>query len=398
VTGRTESDDFPTTPGAYDETFNGEADGFVSVLSPDLSELLYSTFLGGSDWDFVGGPVLDSEGNVYVAGSTKSHDFPTTPGAYDETHNVEDWYDAYISVLSPDLSELLYSTFLSGTGWNEIFSFALDSGGNVYVTGETGSGDFPTTPGAYNEEINGQFDAFVSALSPDLSELLYSTFLGGSSIDASWGGLALDSEGNVYVTGWTDSNDFPTTPDAHDETFNGRRDVFVSVLSPGLSELLYSTFLGGSNVEIPFSLALDSGGNVYVAGHTESNDFPTTPGAYDETFNGEWDVFISKFEQLVVSVRDKIIQDIPQTFTLYQNYPNPFNHSTTIRYGLPERSIVKLKVYNTLGQLVSTLFDEIREAGYHEVQFSASHLPSGVYIYRLQVGEYVESRKMLYLK
>jgi hypothetical protein len=299
VIGRTSSSDYPTTPGAYDRSYNGDFDVFVSKLSNDLSKLLASTFIGGSRYDEGSSIALDSLGNVYITGTTESSNYPTTPGAYDRSHNGG--FDVFVSKLSNDLSKLLASTFIGGSGNDYSSSIALDISGNVYVTGRTGSSNYPTTPDAYNTSHNGDFDVFVSKLSNDLSKLLASTFIGGSCYDGGYS-IALDSLGNVYVTGKTMSSNYPTTPGAYDRSYNGGYgDVFVSKLSSNLSQLLASTFIGGSADDYGTSIALDRLGNVYVTGRTGSSDYPTTPGAYDTqcgtdgTCNGGYyDAFVSK--------------------------------------------------------------------------------------------------------
>ncbi|KXK33645.1 MAG: hypothetical protein UZ01_00020 [Candidatus Brocadia sinica] len=294
VTGETVSSNFPTTPGAYDTSIDG-FDVFVSKLDGGLTTLLASTFLGGSQGE--GGPslVLDTSGNVYVTGGTYSSDFPTTPGAYDTSFNSYSSGDAFISKLDGGLTTLLASTFLGGSN-GEVGSFlALDTSGNVYVTGDTASWDFPTTPGAYDTSF-GDGGIFISKLNGGLTTLLASTFLSGSDGGGSRSrSLALDTEGNVYVTGETYSSDFPTTPGAYDTSLN-ETDAFISKLNGGLTTLLASTFLGGYYYETGQSLALDTSGNVYVMGFTMSPDFPTTQVAYDTSFNGYRDFFISKLD------------------------------------------------------------------------------------------------------
>jgi len=330
VTGGAMSADFPTTPGAYDESYNGGygfyGDVFVSKFDNNLSSLLSSTFIGGSSADECYSLALDGSGNVYIAGSTMSSDFPTTPGAYDESYNGGLCYDVligsdgFISKLNNNLSTLLGSSFIGGSCFDDVRYLALDKSGNVYVTGGTISADFPTTPGSYDESLNGYGDGFVSKLDGGLSTLLASTFIGGSeggsvgflydvvsslALDGSGNvflydvvsSLALDGSGNVYIAGSTMSSDFPTISGAYDESLNGYGDGFVSKLDSSLSNLLASTFIGGNEgkevlyFDTANSLALDENGNVYVAGGTTSSDFPTTPGAYDESYNGGYDLF-----------------------------------------------------------------------------------------------------------
>ncbi|OOP56041.1 MAG: hypothetical protein AYP45_11405 [Candidatus Brocadia carolinensis] len=255
-----------------------------------------STYLGGTHTETGYSITLDRSGNVYVAGLTYSSDFPTTSGAYDTSWNS--WNsdsDVFISKLDGGLTSLLASTYLGGSSSDVGLSLALDTSGNVYVAGFTGSTDFPTTSGAYDTSWNGVDDVFVSKLDGGLTNLLASTYLGGSSSDGGFS-LALDTSGNIYVTGLAVSPDFPTTGGAYDTSFNGGYDAFVSKLNNGLTSLLASTFLGGSGRNHGASITLDTSGNVYVAGFTGSTDFPTTSGAYDTSWNGVDDVFISKLD------------------------------------------------------------------------------------------------------
>ena len=293
VTGYAYVLEFLTTCGAYNTSYNGGYDVIVSKFDRELKHLLANTLLGGGSYERGIDIILDASGNVYVTGFTSSSNFPTTRGAYDTSYNSD--YDVFITKLNGGLTRLLASTFL-GSVYNEIgVSLFLDTSMNVYVTGWTNSSAFPTTRGAYDTSFNGEGDVFVSKLDSGLKRLQASTFLGGNDVD-SGNSLTLDASGNAYVTGYTDSKNFPTTSGVYDTSFNGDSDVFVSKLDSGLTSLLASTFLGGSRYDIGLSLTLDNNENVYAMGSTKSFNFPMTSGAYDTTFNGYYDVFISKLD------------------------------------------------------------------------------------------------------
>jgi hypothetical protein len=298
LTGRTDSANFPTTPGAFDTSFNGLFDAFVTKLSSTGSSLLYSTYLGGSGgFDEGDGIAVDGSGSAYVTGQTISANFPTTPGAFDTSFNGGGTFDAFVTKLSSTGSSLLYSTYLGGSGTDFGQGVAIDTSGSAYVTGGAESADFPITPGAFDTSPNGEIDAFVTKLSSTGSSLLYSTYLGGSGSDLGIG-VAVDASGAAYVTGFTTSANFPTTPGAFDTSFNsfngGDPDAFVTKLSSTGSSLLYSTYLGGSGTDFGQGVAVDASGAAYVTGVTTSTDFPTTVGAFDASYNGGEDAFVTK--------------------------------------------------------------------------------------------------------
>jgi hypothetical protein len=306
VTGATASTNFPTTTGAFNTTFGGGAafDVFVTKLNPlGSAPLIYSTYLGASGDDVGRGIAVDGLGNAYVTGYTGSTNFPTTPGAFKTTFSGGN-YDAFVVKLNPTGSALVYSTYLGGGGDDYAFGVAVDSVGSAYVTGQTGSTNFPTTPGAFQAAFAGGTDsaatpggtdAFVTKLNPAGSApLLYSTYLGGSANDFGTG-IAVDSQGNAYVAGYTLSTNFPTTPAAFQTIFGGASDAFVTKLNPaGSAPLVYSTYLGGSGVEYGMGIATDSFGSAYVTGQTSSTNFPTTPGAFQTTYGGGTDAFVTK--------------------------------------------------------------------------------------------------------
>ncbi|MEE9167490.1 MAG: SBBP repeat-containing protein, partial [Candidatus Neomarinimicrobiota bacterium] len=319
VTGYTNSTDFPTTSGAYDTSHNGSQDVFIAKLNSTGTSLIYSTFLGGNSNDLGQSLALDTSGNAYVTGYTNSTDFPTTSGAYDTSHNGA--YDVFVAKLNSTGTGLTYSTFLGGSGVDWGLSLALDTSGNSYVSGYTESSSFPTTSGAYQTSFGGPRDVFVTKLNSTGTSLIYSTFLKGSTTDTGRS-LAVDSSGNAYVTGSTQSTDFGTTSAAYDTTLFGTADVFVAKLNSSGSGLVYSTLVGGGSNEVGYSLALDASGNVYVTGDVYSTDFPTTSGAYDRFHNGQDDVFVLKLnpvEESAPSAGSAVVSDGVAADVDYQN-------------------------------------------------------------------------------
>ena len=292
MTGSTFSGDFPTTPNAYDASFHGNCDVFVTKLEADSGMPAYSTFLGGTGADSGQGIAVDAAGDAYVTGVTSSSDFPTTSDAYDTTFNGN--VDVFVTKLKAGVAPLAYSTFLGGAGADSGQGIAVDAAGDAYVTGFTSSSDFPTTVGAYDTiPSNGDFDVFVTKLNALGAMLAYSTFLGGADTDIGQG-VAIDAAGEAYVTGYTFSSDFPSTAGAFQASFNGAADAFVTKLDAVGATLIYSTFLGGANWDFGLGIAVDGAGHAYVTGKTLSLDFPTTTGAYDPNYHGLTEAFVTK--------------------------------------------------------------------------------------------------------
>jgi hypothetical protein len=269
ISGLTWSSNFPTWNPYQTPRVNGDA--FVTKLSESGGSLAYSTYLGGGGWESAHGIAIDSSGRVYVTGWTESADFPTS----NPYQNVfRGYYDAFVAKLSNSGRTLIYSTYLGGVdddGGNDI---AVDRSGNAYVTGWTGSSDFPTCNPYQMDQ--GSTDVFVSKLSATGNRLIYSTYLGGDfgAGGQEWGnGIAVDGNGNAYVTGYTASSDFPTQNPF--QTWQGGPDCFVTKLAGSGSSLIYSTYLGGASYEQGFGIAIDGSGNAYVTGATSSSNFPT---------------------------------------------------------------------------------------------------------------------------
>jgi uncharacterized repeat protein (TIGR01451 family) len=300
VTGETVSGDFPTK-NPIQAANAGSEDSFVTKLDSTGAALVYSTFLGGSGNDFGTSIALDSAGNAYVAGFTRSTDFPVVSPLQMTNHGNE---DAFVAKLNAAGSALVYSTFLGGGGLDIAHAITVDGSGNAYAAGSTTSKDFPTTAGAFdltcgtNQGKCGDFyyyvitDAWVAKINATGSTLAYSTFLGGGADDVALG-IAVDPTGNAYVTGLTASNDFPTQNPA--QKASGGLDAFLTKLNVDGSGLVYSTFLGGTNFDQGVAIALDSSGNAYVSGTTGSTDFPVK-SSFQATLGGRADAFITKFD------------------------------------------------------------------------------------------------------
>jgi hypothetical protein len=306
VAGITPSFDFPVTAGAFDETYGGgtgssPSDVFVAHLDPTGSQLEWATYLGGSNNEEPAAVIVRPDGSAVVAGRTVSLDFPTTPGVLKETNPFE--VDGFIASLAADGSGLEFSSFFGGSLSDRIRGLAVDSDGQLLVTGITDSPDFPVTANTFQATLAGATDAFVAKIASDCTSVSFASYLGGSKGDVGIG-IAPASEGRVYLTGTTSSTDFPTTLGAFDAQLTGFfGDAFVSSVNVDAGSLLASTYLGGDTRDTPSGIAVDPSGLVVVVGDTEGSDapffadfFPTTSDAFDPTFNAFDDAFVSKFD------------------------------------------------------------------------------------------------------
>ncbi len=293
--------DFPTTSGAFQASFGGgDSDAFLTKLSGDGSRLVYSSFLGGSGIEgevtstgYGPSVAVDGSGDAYVAGLTTSSDFPVSGGAYQTS--LSGSQDAFVAEVNPAGSSLTYGTYFGGSATTQASAVAVDRAGRAFFTGQTTSIDLPTTGGAYQRSLVGAADAFVAALGPSGASLVYSTYLGGGGSDAGLG-IAVDGYDYATVTGQTGSTNFPVTGGAAQSTSGGGADAFVTQLT-STGTLSYSSYLGGSGADAGQGVAVDVYGDVYVAGYTNSTNFPTTAGAYQGSNAGGYDAFLAEVPQ-----------------------------------------------------------------------------------------------------
>jgi hypothetical protein len=291
VTGRTESTNYDVTPGAFQTTNGGRADVFVTKLNATGTALVYSTYIGGSWYDEGYGIAVDGSGYAYVTGKTSSTNYDVTTGAFQTTNGGN--ADVFVTKLNATGTALVYSTYIGGSGGEEGYGIAVDGSGNAYVTGYTESTDYDVTPGAFQTTNGGYSDVFVTKLNATGTALVYSTYIGGSGNDRGFG-IAVDGSGNAYVTGYTSSTDYDLTPGAFQTTKEGYWDVFVTKLNATGTALVYSTYIGGSDEDRGRAIAVDGSGNAYVTGYTWSTNYDVTPGAFQTTNGGVWDVFVTK--------------------------------------------------------------------------------------------------------
>ncbi|MGH9431859.1 MAG: SBBP repeat-containing protein, partial [Terriglobia bacterium] len=296
VAGETSSPNFPIKH-AFQSKLGGNYDGFVTEFDRTGTTLIYSTYLGGSNFDHCVGIAVDAEGSVYVAGYTQSTDFPIFHALQSALKGPQ---NAFVARLAPGGSKLVYSTYLGGSGVDGATGIAIDSSGNAYVAGGTQSTDFPVTPGAFqklcDQGVNhGQCfgDAFASKLTASGSKLVYSTYLGGNFSDAAID-IAADSTGVAYLTGYTGSTDFPLK-NPYQSTLNGMSNVFVTKLNASGAALVYSSYLGGNGFDTAQGIAIDALDNIYLAGTTTSTNFPLMHAFQSENMAQGYDGFASKF-------------------------------------------------------------------------------------------------------
>jgi RHS repeat-associated protein len=297
VIGEVQNGNLPVSAGAFQEFPRDNYEIYVQKFNSAGDQCVYATYLGGSAYDIGRDIKVDSNGNVYLVGVTMSYDFPYKTGSYRNTLGYPQ--DAFVTKLNPTGTNLEYSTYLGGNGYEQGFSIDVNLAGEAYIVGQTTSSDFPTSDNAYDRTFNGVEDGFITKFAADGSHFIYSSYFGGSQKDCEVDydriecTIAIDAAGFAYVTGSTQSPDFPIKSNAYNQNFSGNLDAFVLKFNVDGSDLVYSTFLGGSasNCNETCRIAVDLTGSAYVTGVTNASDFPHESfGSY----KGGWDIFLVK--------------------------------------------------------------------------------------------------------
>ena len=290
ITGATDSRNFPTLQ-SYQSSFAGgllDNDAFAAGLSSSGSALIYSSYLGGTDWDQGKGIAIDCAGRAHLVGYTHSKDFPTFNPYQSSRSGISN--DVFLSIFSSGGSALVYSTYLGGSDDDEGYGIAMNSSAVIYLTGKTISPNFPTA-GPYQASRAGDSDAFVTAFSAEGSGLLLSSYLGGSWDDNSRR-IDIDADGYIYIAGWTESSDFPIE-NAYQTAYSRYNEIFITRFDASGSSLVYSTYLGGSGNDYCYGLALDEAHAAHITGSTTSIDFPAA-SSYQSTRSGSEAAFAVK--------------------------------------------------------------------------------------------------------
>ena len=338
-----------------------------------IDPILQSTYLGGSGWDEAKAIAIHpTTGEVYVAGRTHSTNFPDTSGGAQASFRGVS--DAFVAKLNSSLTQILQATYLGGSGWDEAKAIAIHpTTGEVYVAGETQSTNFPNTSGGAQASFRGVPDAFVARLNSSLTQILQATYLGGNDWDIAKAIAIHPTTGEVYVAGMTYSTNFPNTSGGAQVSFRGVSDAFVARLNSSLTQILQATYLGGSNRDIAKAIAIHpTTGEVYVAGETQSTNFPNTSGGAQASFRGVSDAFVAKLNSSLTQILQatylggsgndiaKALAIHPTTGEVYvagrthsTNFPNTSGGAQASFRGVPDAFVARLSANLTDGPILS---------------------------------------------
>ena len=272
ISGYTSSINLPTE-NAYQENSGGSFDAFIAKFDPTGQSLIFASYLGGNDFDAAVDVTIDSEDNIYLTGLAYSLNFPTVNALSSSRNGI---CDAFVTKFNPT-GDVIFSTFLGGSGEDFCYGVAMDSSNNLVITGHTASSDFPVTSDAYDSSFAGEEDAVLILLNSDGQSIEYSTYLGGSGVDMGLKGF-MNYNDEIVIAGLTSSSDFVSTDDALQSSFAGDFDAFVTIFNV-TGQVIYSTYYGGNGDEIAQSIGEDSQGNLIIVGRTTANNLPlsTTP-------------------------------------------------------------------------------------------------------------------------
>lgn len=407
VGGSTTSEDFPTTSGAYDRTYNGGLDIFATRINPtglEENDLQYSTTFGGTGSDAAYALAIDDSGTIYMTGASSSRDLPTTGGAYDSTLAGDS--DAVLLRIRPKGSgaaDLLYATFIGGSGVERGLGLALAGRGDAVIVGTSASSDLPVTAGAFDAVYNGgTTDAFCARIitsGAGAADLKYATYIGGSGSDL-LSACVMAGASNIVAVGTSTSSDFPMTAGAHDASANGDSDLILLRLAlqgAGNIDLAYSTYMGGSSADEGLACVMRGQDTIIVTGATTSAGFPSTLGTYDPTFNGGSDALVLFFvpddggSPMLWGMGGGVTQGFARpaesakqgTTASMQAGPNPVSGCLRVRYHLDRAAFARIELTNAIGEMRLLDAEEWREPGAHAVELDVSALPSGTYIVTL---------------
>lgn len=396
---------FPVTSGAFDTSYGGGfLDGFLFKLTNNGQNLLWCTFLGGQYTDYGSNMTVDDAGDPVVVGHTSSPDFPvsTTTTPADASQNGDD--DVFVCKLTSDGISDYWGTFLGGE--EEDYGYAVSVGtlGHIFVTGTTASSEshtppFPITPGAFDDQLDGELDAFIARFDSELTTLVASTYLGSYANEGGRDIVAIYPY--VWVTGYTFSIDFPTTADVWDDTYNLNGDVFLSAFNSLLSDTIASTFLGGESEECGNGLSVfpsPDGFRATVVGYTESSNFPATTGAWDEIYNHQRDAFVSQFKFTdVVSAAGEAAE--PEWLDLAVT-ADPARSRLTIRYAGLLSGAGTARLYDAGGRLVRSYGLTAQEGvlSWDGRNAGGRAVASGIYFLRVTDGAQNASRRVVWVR
>lgn len=409
ITGASNSTNLPATPGVFQPTRHTggtfSEDSYVAILNNSLENLVACTYLGGNNFDFAE-DISIINNIIYVAGWTASTNFPVSGNAAQRNYNGGS-YDAFITALNLDLTGIQASTYLGGSSWDFNYCMIVDNEGTIFVAGHTASANFPFTADAFDTVYTGSStpglgdDSFITRVTADLDTFLASTYLGGNNWEIGLD-MSFDSEENLYITGYTNSNLFPVTAGSFDEVWNGGYDVFISKFDRELSQLIASTFYGGMGEDNAYALINDPQGNVSFVGRTVSNNFPVYNWGYSGQYlGGEYDAFLAKIDDGLTTGYARINRNNTgnsSDIEFLSASPNPFNSSVVIEFELMIEDLVEISFYNIRGELVESASGYYNSPGVQRIVFTADKLCSGIYMVAVRCGNSTKTVKLVLIK